>query len=178
VRIDTRRLAAMALLIALSVVLTRFASVRLPIGGVEALRIGFGSLPIVLAGLMMGAGNGALVGAVADVIGFMLWPMGPYMPHFTLASALKGAVPAAVMKLKRGSTQSTPDLFLSIAVGHALVSLLLVPYFLQQLFGIPMAATVPGRSFVALFQVPVYVLFTRLITSRVNVARELRELSR
>ncbi|MDI7250904.1 MAG: ECF transporter S component, partial [Bacillota bacterium] len=54
-----------AMLIALSVVLTRVASIRIPVGGVEAIRIGFGALPILMAGVWGGPVFGFIVGAVA-----------------------------------------------------------------------------------------------------------------
>ncbi|MEW5934858.1 MAG: folate family ECF transporter S component, partial [Bacillota bacterium] len=69
-RIPTRLLTWAAMLIALSVVLTRVASVRRPVGGVEAVRIGFGALPILMAGIWGGPVFGFLVGAVADLVGY------------------------------------------------------------------------------------------------------------
>ena len=53
-RLPIKVLIISALLVALSVILGRFASIRIPLGGVEALRIGFGTFPIVLSGFLYG----------------------------------------------------------------------------------------------------------------------------
>jgi ECF transporter S component (folate family) len=50
------------LFIALSVVLTRLASVTVPIAGFPSVRLGFGLAPVILAGVLFGPGAGFLVG--------------------------------------------------------------------------------------------------------------------
>ena len=59
-----QRLTGSALL-ALSIIATRFLSIQTPI-----VRIGFGGVPIILAGLLFGPGWGFAVGALADLISF------------------------------------------------------------------------------------------------------------
>ena len=61
---SSRYLALSAVMAALSVVLTRFASVRVAIAGVEGVRLGLGALPNMLAGVIIGPLYGALSGAV------------------------------------------------------------------------------------------------------------------
>ncbi|MEI6157806.1 MAG: folate family ECF transporter S component, partial [Atribacterota bacterium] len=90
---ETRSVVLQGLLIALGVILTRFASIRVSIGGIEGIRIGVGTLPIMMAGILMGPLSGSLVGCLVDIIGYALNPMGPYMPHFTLTAALYGFIP-------------------------------------------------------------------------------------
>ncbi|HBK85843.1 MAG TPA: folate transporter, partial [Firmicutes bacterium] len=80
------RMVTAALLVALSIVASRFLSINTPI-----IRIGFGWLPILLAGLLYGPGWGFIVGAIADFIGANLFPFGPYFPGFTLSAGLSGA---------------------------------------------------------------------------------------
>ena len=82
----TRTLVYMAFLVALNIVLSRLLSMRISIGGVEGIRIGLGGLPIILAGIGLGPWQGGIVGAVADIIGYMINPMGAYAPHFTLSA--------------------------------------------------------------------------------------------
>lgn len=81
-KISTRKLVFLSLLTALGIVLTRFLSLRLPSFGVEGIRIGIGSLQMIFAGMVFGPIAGGLVGAVTDVVGFWISPMGAYMPHF------------------------------------------------------------------------------------------------
>ena len=81
------KLAVLALLTALSVVLSRFLSIQTPVT-----KIGFSFLPIVLAGVLFGPVGGALTGGLADLIGALLFPIGAYFPGYTLTAALTGAI--------------------------------------------------------------------------------------
>jgi len=94
------------LLAGLSIVLTRAFSFMIPLAGLPALRIGFGSLPVIIAGILFGPLVGGAVGVVADLIGFMINPMGgAYFPGFTVSAALNGVIPGLVYlgirKIKR-----------------------------------------------------------------------------
>jgi ECF transporter S component (folate family) len=160
----------MALLVSLNIVLTRVASIRLSIGGVEGIRIGFGGFPVILAGIMFGPAAGGIVGAVGDAVGYYINPMGPYMPHFTLTAALTGIIPALMLTPIKKTVPSFWQLLLAIGTGQLVTSIILVPYFLQMLFKIPMAATLPARIIGQALHVPVYALFAELLLKRINIA--------
>jgi len=94
---STARMAAYCgLFIALSVIFSRFLSMPIPLGGVLGIRLGLGTLPIMLAGLFFGPVAGALTGLAADIIGFPLTG-GTYFPGFTLSAMLNGILPALIM---------------------------------------------------------------------------------
>ncbi len=74
-----------ALLIALEIVLSRFLSISTPI-----VKIGFSFIPLSMLAMLYGpfyAGAGA---AIADIVGAMLFPVGPFFPGYTLTAALTG----------------------------------------------------------------------------------------
>ena len=92
-QVATASLVKAALLAAISIVLTRVFSIMIPLGGMPALRIGFGTLPIMISGMLFGPLIGALTGVVADLIGVMLNPMGgTFFPGFTLSAAMNGLI--------------------------------------------------------------------------------------
>lgn len=170
----TRRLAYLAVLVALNVVLTRVASLRVAIGGVEGIRIGFGGLPVILAGVLWGPGAGALVGGIGDVVGYFINPMGAYMPHFTLTAALTGAIPALVLKLiHQEHYPSLGALLLGILVGQTVTSLILVPYFLESLFGIPWRPLLMPRIIGQAVHIPAYAFFIYALVRRAGLAARL-----
>jgi ECF transporter S component (folate family) len=155
----TRMLTRMALLIALNVILERILSLRIILGGVEGLRIGFGPLPVVFAGIFMGPLAGGLVGAVGDLVGFFINPTGPYMPHFTLTAALRGIIPGLLIFLaSRGGRREVGvfPLFLAVAAMFILVNVLILPYFIEILFGTLRVATVPAKIVEAVVSIPAY----------------------
>lgn len=90
----TKVLVMASLLTGLSIILTRFISVMIPLGGLPALRFGLGGVPIIISGIMFGPIAGGLTGIVADLVGFMINPQGGYFPGFTLSAALQGIIPA------------------------------------------------------------------------------------
>ncbi|WP_058486648.1 folate family ECF transporter S component [Defluviitalea phaphyphila] len=94
---NTKILVACGLLTGISIVLTRMFSYVIPLGGLPALRIGFGSIPITISGILFGPIAGALTGGVADLLGFMINPMGgPYIPGMTITAMLGGFLPGII----------------------------------------------------------------------------------
>ena len=128
----TKALVYLGFLTTLSIVLTRLASIRIPLGGVEVIRIGFGQLPVIMAGIYFGPGSGALVGGLSDFLGFFLNPMGPYLPHFTLAAILHGLLPGLLFH--RSSQPLRKRIFWSIAIPQIAVGIFLTSYFLHSIF--------------------------------------------
>ncbi|TYP57567.1 ECF transporter S component [Thermosediminibacter litoriperuensis] len=109
------------------------------------------------------------MGAVGDLIGYWINPMGPYMPHFTVTAALTGIIPGLVMRIFKNEQPALWQLFLAIAVGQIITSVLLVPYFLYKLFGVPLVYKMSTAFLVQAFNVPIYTVFTRLLLKRVNL---------
>jgi len=159
----TRKMVYAAFLIALSIVFTRVLSIRIPFMGVEGIRIGFGGLPIVFAGIALGPVAGAVVGGLADLIGYFINPMGPFMPHFTLTSLLTGLIPGLmVCYLFRGKKTFT-TLLITIGVTQLITAIVMVPYFMQTLFGVPYAVSLPPRLISQAFMIPIYAYLSQVL---------------
>ncbi len=161
-KFTTREIVYMALLISLSIVLTRILSIRVPLGGVEGVRIGLGGLPIILASVTFGPLAGGIVGALADVLGYMINPMGAYMPHFTLTSFLTGFIPGLIVVALRNNLNYGVLLF-AIAVGQIITAVILVPYFIVTLFGAPLLPILIPRIVTQAIQIPLYAFMLRAL---------------
>jgi ECF transporter S component (folate family) len=170
-RKSTKTIAYYGLLIALNIVLTRVGSIRIGGGGVELFRIGFGGYPIIFAGIVFGPLAGGIVGAVGDVIGHFMSPMGPYMPHFTMTAALTGILPGLIMMLfkDKESKSSFWKLTVAIAIGQVTTSVIMVPYFMKTLFSVPMITTVPGRVITQAVEIPLYAYMTKILVNRLSM---------
>jgi len=83
----TKALVALSLLLALEVVLTRLLSIQTPF-----LRIGFAFLPLAVAGYLYGIVPAAVMAALADLLGMLLFPSGTFFPGFTLSALLTGGL--------------------------------------------------------------------------------------
>ncbi len=159
----TRKLVYLAFLIALTIVLQRFLSIQIPMAGVAGVRIGFGGLPIIIAGVTMGPLAGGAVGAIGDVIGYFMNPQGAYMPHFTLTAALTGIIPGWIVFHLFGGKKMLWVFLLAIGVGQLTTNVILVPVFLEMLFGIPVVSTMVPNFFSQLFSVPIYAYLLRVL---------------
>ena len=112
------------MLVALSVVINtlRFGS------------ISFGGFPIIFSGLTMGPIMGFIVGAIADVVGFIVRPSasGGFNPLFILTSALTGFIPGVVIIALKDKypKYKTWKVFLAIFIGQLITAVLMVPLFI------------------------------------------------
>ena len=165
-KISSHKITTMGFLIALSIILTRIASLRIAIGGVEGIRIGLGRLPIILGGIIFGPLAGGLIGTFSDLLGYFINPMGAYMPHFTLTSALTGIIPAAILSLKKNEELTFFELSIAIALGQIITSLILIPYFLHILFGFPWRVLLLPRMVAEPIQIFIYAYVIKIILKR------------
>ena len=86
--LNTKNLAVLGMLVAVSVVLSRFCVVYIT----TSIRINFGNIPIFLAGIFFGPIAGGLTGAVSDIIGScFLSPLG-YYPPLTVGPVIIGVI--------------------------------------------------------------------------------------
>jgi len=160
---STKKIAYLSFLTALTIILTRILSIRIPIAGVEGVRIGFGALPIIFAGVAFGPAAGGIVGALGDLLGYFINPLGAYMPHFTLTSFLTGFIPGVIVFYVLKRCRTLPVIFIAISIGQLISSLILVPYFINTLFGVPFTVLMPPRLLSQLINIPVYAYFVRVL---------------
>ncbi len=161
-----KRIAYLGILVALNVVFTRLFSVRIALGGVEGIRLGIGGLPVIMAGILFGPVAGGIVGAIGDVTGFLISPMGAYMPHFTLSAALTGIIPALVIKYLFNSQFDLIRALIAITTGQIITSVILVPYFLNRLFAHPFEATILPAFLGQAISIPLYAFLIFVLSKR------------
>lgn len=149
-----KRAVYIALLSGLSIVLTRILSLRIPIGGIEGVRIGFGPLPIIIASFLFGPIEGALCGAISDILGYFINPMGPYIPAFTIISAIRGILPS-LMTLNREKL-SFRDYLIGVGVTQVLTSMFLVPLTLHFILELPLKPVLIPAIISQAFLIPIY----------------------
>ena len=168
-KISTKKIAYLSFLTALTIILTRVLSIRIPIAGVEGVRVGFGALPIVFAGIAFGPIAGGIVGALGDLLGYFINPMGAYMPHFTFTSFLTGFIPGFMVFYVLRKCRTLPIVFIAISVGQLISSLILVPYFINSLFGVPFTVLMPPRLVSQLINIPIYAYFIKTLLNHNTV---------
>lgn len=143
-RLSTKTLVLAAIFASMNIILTRVGSIML-FGG--SVRFGFGNVPLILSGLVLGPVAGAMTGLVGDLLGVIINSHGAAIhPGFTLSAILTGALPGIVAALSRKKKSSLFNVILSNLSILILVSLVLNTYWLSQLQGKAYLVLLPARA--------------------------------
>ena len=125
-KFNTKKLITLSVLVAMDVVLTRFLSIN-----AWNTRIGFGFVPMVIAAMMYGPLSAGIVAALADFIGAILFPTGPYFPGFTFSVFLMGIVFGLFLYKDRSFWR----VVVSVLITQFVISLFLTKYWVSCLYG-------------------------------------------
>lgn len=130
---NTRNLVLAGLLVAASLILTRFFGF-IAFGG--SVRISLGGVPIALAGALLGPVFGGAVGFCADIVGATLFPQGAFFPGFTLTAILSGVIPGLFLYGRKytwariGISQGVSSVICSLLLNTLWLTILLQKGFL------------------------------------------------
>lgn len=150
----SKKLVYMAMFIAITSVLSRFAAIQLPF-----LKITFSFIPIALAASIFGPVYGGVVAGIEDLIGATLFPKGPFFPGFTLSAILVGVIYGLVLYKK---PKTTARFFIAntiIAVG---INIILNTLWLVILYDKAFVALASTRIIKALIMVPIEVFMLKV----------------
>jgi ECF transporter S component (folate family) len=110
-RFSISNLTLAGLFIAIAVVLKSYLAINL-----SFTRISLAWVSIMTIGILLGPVIGGISGAIADIIGFIIFPTGPYFLGFTVAYAFVGIIPGLLKKVVLQSKSIYFFLFNSAAV--------------------------------------------------------------
>lgn len=146
----SRNLTLAALMVALILVFTRFLAVQM-----LTVRISLEFVPIALSSVLFGPVIGALCAALADLLGMLAFPVGPYFPGFTVSTAIYAFI-YGLFLYKRPIKLNT--VMLCVLVNVLVVDFVLVGLWLHILYQIPYSALVVTRAIKCAILYPVQVL--------------------
>ncbi len=144
---NTKTLIVAALLVAMSIVLGKFGAINIG----NSIRIGFGGLPIQMAGIFFGPFVGAAVGLVADIVGCVLRGYA-INPIITLGSTCIGFFSGAVYHYLLGGLKEKylPRVAVSTVAAHIIGSMLITSIGLYVYYKTPFETLV--------LRVPIYLI--------------------
>lgn len=160
-KLNPRIITISSFLIALNIVLSRFITIP----GV----INFGGFPIIFGGVVFGPVVGGIVGAIGDIVSFIVKPTGTFMPHFVLTSALTGIIPGVMMKVLKADLPKFPlwKIFIAIFIGQVTTSVLMVPYFRNILFAHPLLVTMSKAAMKQAINIPAYSIIIKTLVEAI-----------
>lgn len=127
-KMQTKFIVTIGLLAAMHIILSRFLSIN-----AWNIKIGFSFVPIFIAAWAYGPAAAALVGALGDFLGAILFPIGPYFPGFTLSCALTGLIFGLLLHKE----QTLPRIAAAVLLNQFGVSLLLSSLWISILYSSP-----------------------------------------
>ena len=159
-----------ALLVAIATVLGFFKLVVVP----ELIEIRFAFMPIGMSGILFGPLVGGIVGALADVLGYLVKPTGPFFPGFTIATAISGVIYGVFLYRKK---VTIPRVMLAQAVESVVVSLLLNSLNLSILYGNGFLAVLTPKivKAIALYPFKTALLYLVLVAVPRIVPQQMKE---
>lgn len=169
-RLNTRILTSAGLLIAMSVLLTRFASFM--VAG-NAIRVTFGTIPIYVAGILFGPFVGGLVGGISDVLGYPLNPFAAaFNPIIFVAFVLRGVIPPLVFRVLGNNNRALQiKIAAAILVTELICGAGLTTFGLTFILKLPFISLLPLRLLAIAIQLPVYVIVTYALTVALRSSR-------
>ncbi len=159
-KISINMLVTLGLLIGMEIILSRFLSIS-----TWNIKIGFSFVPMVIAAVMYGPVGGALVGALGDIVGAILFPIGAYFPGFTLTALLMGVVHGFFLRKKQDMKRITA----AVCINQLVLSLFANSLWISILYGSPYRVLLGTRIFQSLILLPVQVVVIGVMTKALNV---------
>ena len=144
---DTKKLIVSAQLLALDVVLTRLLAVNTPV-----MKIGLGFAAVALCAVLYGPWWAALVAALGDLVGALLFPTGAFFPGFTLTAACTGLI-FGLCLYRRDKSLLWP--ILAAALNVLLVSYLANTAMITYISGTPYTTLLKARAVQLAVMLPV-----------------------
>lgn len=144
---QVRTLTGVAMLLAMSVVISFTASVRVT----ETIKIGLGYLITALLGMLYGPFTAALAAGAGDLIKYLLKPDGAYFFGFTLTAMLGGVVYGVFFYREKCTI---PRAIASKATVSLLLNCLLNTVWVSWLYGMPFLGALGPRVIKNLMALP------------------------
>lgn len=116
-----RRITISAVFLSISLVLNTTFSFDLPLFGQNGMRVGISGIFSIMPAILFGPVYGAAVSGLSDLLGYLLKPMGAYLPLITLAAAAGGFIRGALWAALRN--KDSKKMRTSVAVFSVLLLL-------------------------------------------------------
>lgn len=118
-----------AILIAIEIVLNRFLSIN-----TAGLKIGFSFVPIIIAAVLFGPVRAGIIYCIADIVGAILFPIGPYFPGFSICAFLMGMTYGAFL-YKKEKVGFFRNILPPVIINNVILGLLVNTFWISILYG-------------------------------------------
>ncbi len=152
--LNVQNLALIACLLAIQIILSRFLSISTPI-----MKIGFSFIPVAIAARKLGTFESMTVAGLGDLIGAILFPIGPYFPGFTLSAMITGLING----LSYHKKCNIKRVVFAVLLGQLVSSILLNTLWISLLYGSDFLVLLPTRLIQAGIMCTVEIVILQLL---------------
>ena len=156
-KMSVKSISIIGILVAMEIILARFSI------HTWNLKIGFSFIPVVVAAIFYGPVTAGLVGAIGDIMGYILFPVGAYFPGFTLTAFVTGMIFGFFLR----KSQSVLNVVLAVLCVQIFVSQFITTYWISFLYGSPYWALFATRIYQTAAMIAVEIISTLLIVKKV-----------
>lgn len=156
-KMSVKSISIIGILVAMEIILARFSI------HTWNLKIGFSFVPVVVAAIFYGPVTAGLVGAIGDIMGYILFPVGAYFPGFTLTAFVTGMIFGFFLR----KSQSVLNVVLAVLCVQIFVSQFMTTYWISFLYGSPYWALFATRIYQTAAMIAVEIISTLLIVKKV-----------
>lgn len=152
----TKKMILSALMLTLSIVLSRFLSIKTPL-----LAISFNFVPILLSAIWLGPKYTVIISGLADLIGAILFPFGEFFIGFTISAILSGLIYGFILYKKEGELskkQLLIRLVIATLIATLIVNLLLNTLWLVIMYDKAFIALLITRAIKELIMIPIQIV--------------------
>lgn len=162
-----------SLLLAATIVINRFLSINTGI-----LSIGFTFVPLMLSAIILGCKRTVIIATLADLIGALLFPFGPFFIGYTVSASLTGLV-YGLLLYQNGEFKPNKQFVIRLVLATLIVTLL-IHGGLNTLWTIltvksASVAIIPMRIIKQLIMIPIMILtmlgLTKALQKEINVMK-------
>ena len=159
---SVKKIAILGVLLGLNLVLSQFSI------HTWDLKIGFAFVTIVVAAVLYGPVEAAIIGGLGDILGWVINPIGAYFPGFTVTAILTGICFGLLLH----KNISLVKIIIAAAINQFFIGLVLNTICIMILYGSALAAILPARAIqsAALFvvQALVIIILQKLLFPRLK----------
>ncbi len=152
---ETKKIAVCAMFVAIGVILGGVLNIPGFTAGIYSIKIGFGTLFCILAGILYGPIYGGMVGALTDLVQALLFPKGDFQPWFTVVGIFFGLIPGLFF-IKRNLNAKFWYVLLAVTAGQIVGSVILNTILISTLYGMPWQTLIVPRIINQAIMIPLY----------------------
>jgi len=153
------KIVSAALLVAIEIIISRFLGIATPI-----VKISFSFIPLSILAVLYGPVYSCVGAGLADFIGAILFPIGPYFPGYTLTAALTGLTYGLFLyKRKNGWL----NIILAVLMINLLWRLGLNSIWISMTTGKAMPAIMATRVVKTFITMPIEVILVHFVRERI-----------